>query len=459
MLGSLPASSLTELDALLADAPAMAPRGAVRQLWHLPPDIHEVIVAGPAETGKTFGCCQWLHEKLQEHRGAQAVLVRNAYADLVGSAVQTYTARVLRWETYPRGASPDGVTVFGGNKPEWFDYPNGSRLWLAGMDNPGKALSSERDYIYANQAEELARRAWETLLTRATGRAGNVPHPRVFGDCNPGAPTHWILGRAAQGRLLLLHSRHEDNPTLYDDEGQLTAQGRRTLAVLDGLTGIEYRRLRLGEWVSAEGTVYQLLPEHLGDNLLVMGKPVTLAIDPSNGAGPYACLVLQEIGERVLVVDEFYRVGAMDEDLADWLRAKPYWDQISDGISDPAKPDTIARLSRHLHRPVRAKEGRKDIVAQINAVKSLLALDPVTKRAPLVVDRDRCPMLVDEFANYAWRRPPAGTPDRNVSDVPEDAHNHCLDALAYWTTVKRPFGHRRPTNLQRPPTRHRPAWA
>ena len=455
----MPDSDLLAINALLAGGSTMRPRGAVARLWD--PDLagqHEIMVAGPAETGKTFGCCQWLHERMLEFAGAQGVIVRNVYNDMIGSVVQTYASRVLEWADYPKGASEQGVTVYGGEQPRWFDYPNGSRVWLAGMDNPGKALSSERDYIYGNQAEELARKAWETLLTRATGRAGNVPHPRVFGDCNPGPPTHWILDRAGRGRLLLLHSRHEDNPALFTDDGVLTEQGRRTMAILDGLTGIEYRRLRLGEWVSAEGTVYEFLPAHLGDDLLLSSKPVTLAIDPSNGSGPYACLVLQEIGERVLVVDEFYRVGGMDEDLADWLRAKPYWDHISDGIADPAKPDTIARLSRLLKRPVRAKEGRKDITAQINAVKSLLALDPVTKVAPLVVDRDRCPMLVDEFANYRWKRPPATAPDRNVAEEPEDAHNHCLDALAYWVTVKKPFGAAQPSRLPRAAA-NVPSWA
>ena len=47
-------------------------------------------------------------------------------------------------------------------------------------------------------------------------------------------------------------SRHEDNPTLYDEHGQITERGRRTLAVLDSLTGVRYQRLRLGKWVAAE---------------------------------------------------------------------------------------------------------------------------------------------------------------------------------------------------------------
>src|SRR5678816_4002138 len=414
---------------LKADAPGgFAPRGAVRDLWTSRDP--ETIIAGPAETGKTFGCLHWLDALAWKYPGMQAAIVRKTYNSAIASVVQSYRLKVL--------GSNSPVKAYGGDRPDWFDYPNGSRVWVGGMDNPGKVLSSERDIIYANQAEELTLDDWETLRTRATGRAGNMPYARSVGDCNPGPPQHWILQRERDGRLRVLHSRHEDNPTLYNDHAALTAQGHATMAVLDSLTGVRYQRLRLGLWVSAEGTVYELKDEHLGDDLFQPDKPTQLAVDPSNGSGPYAALVLQQIGKRVLVVAEFYQNGGKDEDLRDWLLASPYHARLTGGVSDPAKPDTIWRLSQKDFLGVRitAKEGKKDITAQINAVRSLMELDPVTKQSPLVIDRGRCPMLLDEFSQYVWQKPLVNAPDRNISDTPVDAHNHCLDALAYWVTTK-----------------------
>jgi hypothetical protein len=423
---------------LAPDAPGgFAPRGAVKELWRT--RHPETIIAGPAETGKTYGCLQWLDALMWKYPGAQAAIVRKTYNSAIASVVQTYERKVLG------PGSP--VKPYGGDRPQWYDYPNGARVWVGGMDNPGKVLSSERDIIYANQAEELSVDDWETLRTRATGRAGNMPYARSVGDCNPGPPNHWILARERAGTLRVLHSRHEDNPTLYDEAGHLTAQGVTTMAVLDGLTGVRHQRLRSGLWVSAEGTVYQLLDAHLGDDLFQPGKPTQLAVDPSNGSGPYAALVIQQVGPRVMVVAEFYRVGGMDEDLRDWLLASPYYAQLTAAICDPAKPDTIKRLGAMLKVPVRAKEGRKDITAQIAAVKSLMVVDPVTKAAPLAVDRGRCPMLLDEFSQYVWRKPAAVVADRNAPEEPEDAHNHCLDALAYWVTTKALTG-----------TQPRPSW-
>lgn len=217
----------------------------------------EVILAGPAETGKTFAALWRLHCLCRDNAKVQAALIRKTLADIAPSALQTYVQKILPLD--PAVA----VSAYGGHKPEWFDYPNGSRIWLGGMDKPGKVLSSERDVIYVNQAEQLTLEDWETLTTRATGRAGNLrdeigaPFSLILGDCNPGPPKHWIKQRAAQGALTLLESRHEDNPRLFDAQGTLTPEGVRTMAILDALTGVRKARLRFGQWVQAEGVVYE----------------------------------------------------------------------------------------------------------------------------------------------------------------------------------------------------------
>lgn len=226
-----------------------SPRGAVKRLWQS--RAFETIVSGPAETGKTWGCLQYLDALLWWYPGAQAVMARKVYKDLVGGALRTYR-RII--------GADSPIKPYGGEKPEWFDYPNGSRLWIAGFDNPGKALSSERDLIYVNQAEELELNDWETLTTRCTGRGAVMPYTRIFGDCNPGPPEHWIKHRAG---MLFLESRHEDNPTLYDDAGNQTPQGSRTMAILDALTGVRKERLRHGRWVQAEGVVWEDFDPHI----------------------------------------------------------------------------------------------------------------------------------------------------------------------------------------------------
>jgi phage terminase large subunit len=211
----------------------------------------EAIIAGPYETGKTIAALAKLHEILWRNPNCQALAVRQTYKSLIHSAVVTYENKVL---SYPSNHPQCPVVAYGGKKPEWYDYPNGSRLVLGGMDTPDKFLSAEFDIIYVNQAEELLLADWELLGGRATGRAGNIDYAQIFGDCNPAYPDHWILKRKS---IELFHSRHEDNPTLYSPAtGEITGQGKETMRRLDLMTGMRYKRGRLGLWVIAEGAIY-----------------------------------------------------------------------------------------------------------------------------------------------------------------------------------------------------------
>jgi len=65
----------------------------------------------------------------------------------------------------------------------------------------------------------------------------------------------------------------------------------------------------------------------------------------------------------------------------------------------------------------------------------------VTKQATLAIDREKCPMLQDEFSQYVWQQGKEN--GKNISSTPIDSHNHLLDALAYWVTTKHLTGAQR----------------
>ena len=165
--------------------------------------------------------------------------MRKTQKSLYGTVCVTYQNKV---------ANMRAIQSFGGDKtPDRYIYPNGSVIWLGGMDNPDKVLSSERDFIYVNQAEELAEGDWETLGTRCSGRSGIAPYAQLFGDCNPGGSKHWIRERSRRKVLHLLVSVHKDNPEIYDEQGNLTESGKRRMAALEALTGVRRKRLLEGD--------------------------------------------------------------------------------------------------------------------------------------------------------------------------------------------------------------------
>lgn len=410
-------------------------RGAALELWRH--KGHEAILAGPAETGKTFACLHKLDGLLWKYPGAQAVMLRKVRDTIYSSCLQTYLRKVI---------APDaGIKAYGANNPQWFDYPNGSRLWVAGLDDPGKALSSERDFVYVNQAEEVTLAAWQVLCTRATGRAGNAPYAQVFGDCNPGPPHHWILARSKDGPLKLLHSRHEDNPALYDDAGQITVQGRRTMAVLNALTGLEYDRLAKGRWVQAEGVIYKDWNRgvHLIEPFAIPHNwPRFWAVD-FGYTNPFACLMCAMDGDgRLYVYRQIYHTKRRVDEHAERMR------RVSSG--EPRPYDIVADSADREGRETLAAEGFGTIGAVKSGDSVRMGIQAVQKRlAPAGDGRprlfvfegslDECDgemaaagrptCLEEEMESYKWQGKGKDEPAANQDDHAADAIRYLIHAL------------------------------
>lgn len=220
------------------------PRGACRDLFYH--KEREVMLAGPAGTGKSRSCLEKINWICEKYNNARCCMIRKTRKSLTQSGMVTLEQKVM--------VPGNPVPFHGGNQE--YQYPNGSILAVAGMDDPTKIFSSEWDGLYVQQAEELDESDWESLFRGL--RNWRLSYQQVIGDCNPGPPNHWIKGRAASGKLTLLESRHDNNPELWDVKNKCwTPRGTVYMADLGALTGARYKRLCLGQWASAEGAVYE----------------------------------------------------------------------------------------------------------------------------------------------------------------------------------------------------------
>lgn len=225
-------------------------RGAARELMRCRQG--EVLMSGPAGTGKSRACLEKLNLAALKYPGMIGLIVRQVRDTLASTALKTLDKFVIK-EQLEAGT----VTYHGssGREPARYRYSNGSELWIAGMDKPSKIMSTEFDAIYVQEATELISDGWESLTTRL-GRGVAMPYQQLIADCNPDAPTHWLKLRVDSGACVMLESRHKDNPLFFDDVGQQTERGREYLAKLDKLTGVRKLRLRDGLWVAAEGVIW-----------------------------------------------------------------------------------------------------------------------------------------------------------------------------------------------------------
>lgn len=382
----------------------------------------EVIISGPAETGKTVAGLHKVNAAAWEYPGMQGAIIRRWQRTMAGTVLLTYEQKVL--------AKGTPVRTFGGRHPERYVYPNGSTIWIGGMDYPEKVLSAERDLIYVNQAEEISLTQWEYLMTRTTGRAGNMPWTQLMGDCNPSAPSHWIRQRQSQKLVTLIESTHKDNPTLYDpDTGRITAQGRKTLGRLDRLTGTRKMRLRHGIWAQAEGAIYELFDE-VRHKVKAFVPPAiwprVVGIDPF-GAQISAVFLAFDPGDGVLHV---YR-----EYLEPFGRTTP--GHVSE-LLKLAKGETIFAWigGAPSERQARTDWGGAGIPLLAPPVGDLwVGIDRVNQFLDerRILIHDSCPNLLSEIGTYR-RKMKDGTPTEAIED--KEIY-HLLDGLRYaivWLT-------------------------
>lgn len=226
------------------------PRASATELFYR--QDPEILVSGPAGTGKSRACLEKLHLMCLVNPGMTALIVRKTRVSLGSTALKTFREIVAR-EAIECGL----VEYYGGSdeKPPQYRYDNGSAIHIGGMDRPTRVMSSDYDIIYVQEATELTETDWQMLTSRL--RNWKVSFQQLIADCNPAQPTHWLKSRCDKGTAVLLESRHEDNPELFDDDGSITERGEQYLARLDSLTGVRYHRLRRGLWVAAEGVIYE----------------------------------------------------------------------------------------------------------------------------------------------------------------------------------------------------------
>jgi len=212
----------------------------------------EVVISGPAGTGKSRSCLEKLHMMALVNPGMRGLICRKTATSLSSTALVTWRRFVV-----PEALRNGDVTYYGGSaqEPAQYKYRNGSVIAIGGLDKISKIMSAEYDVIYVQEATELDETDWESLSTRL--RNWVVSFQQLMGDCNPSAPTHWLKLRSDSGRCHMLNSTHEDNPILFTPTGQITERGTDYITKLDSLTGVRYQRLRLGRWVAAEGIIYE----------------------------------------------------------------------------------------------------------------------------------------------------------------------------------------------------------
>lgn len=319
----------------------------------------------------------------------------------------------------------------------------GRRIYVAGA-NDERAQEKIRGLTlagaYVDEASTIPESFWSMLLTRLS-----VEGARLFGTTNPDNPRHWLLkdyldrasvtierdGTVRHGGdgaelldLARFRFRLDDNPHL--PAAYIQALERE-------FVGLWYRRFILGEWVAAEGAIYDMLDleRHAVDQLPDIRRWwLTCDYGTTN---PTHVLLIGEHDDGLVVAREWrWDSRAQRRQLTDGEYSTKLRSWVEGGCDDAADPQTMslermfvdpsaASFIRQLHRdgwPVRQADNTVD--DGIRETASLLAAGRLTIH-------ESCTHLLDELSGYSW--------DPKAQDRGEDAplkqDDHGPDALRY----------------------------
>lgn len=398
-----------------SDNKPFRPYGVARDLLycHAP----EVLMEGPAGTGKTRALLEKANLCALKYPGMRALLVRKTRESMTESVLVTLEEKVLP-TGWPMLNSPSRP------QRQRYHYPNSSVLVIAGMDRASRIMSTEYDMIFAFEARELSEDDWESLLTRL--RNGIMPYQQAIADTNPDAPTHWLNQRALRGQMVRLLSRHVDNPNVTDEYRKR----------LDQLTGVRRDRLFKGIWSGQEGAVYDLWDPavHLVEPFKIHSDYRRIRSIDFGYTNPFVCQWWAiDPDDRMILYRELYMSHGLVEDHAQTIIKHSYQETYEATICDHDAegratlerygiPTTLAQKSLRsgiqsvTRRLKKANDGKPRLMLMCNA---LIQTDP------RLLEKQKPTSTSQEFPAYVWHR---GT---DISETPVMINDHGMDAMRY----------------------------
>jgi PBSX family phage terminase large subunit len=401
----------------------------------------EVVMSGPAGTGKSRACLEKLNAVALKYPGMRGLIVRKTATSLGSTALVTFKNFVIK-----EALANETVRFYGGSAQEsaQYIYSNGSRITVGGMDKATRIMSSEYDIIYVQEAIELNIEDWEALTTRL--RNGVMPYQQLIADTNPDRPTHWLKVRVNEGRTTLLNTSHADNPVYFDDLGNLTEKGEAYLSKLDALTGVRKLRLKDGLWVAAEGLIYEEWDPniHVVDRFEIPEQWTRYWTIDFGYTNPF---VLQrwaedEDGKLYLYAEQYHTkktvaqhtedlVAQIKDDEGNWLEPRPraiICDHDAEGRATFEKELGLSTQPANK----RVLEGIEAVQTRLKAGSLFLLRDSVFQRDSALSNARRPCSTEEEVSGYIWDTG-AG---KRAKEQPLKQDDHGCDAMRYLAAEK-----------------------
>ena len=220
-----------------------------------------ILLFGGSRSGKTTVLVMALIFRALRFAGSRHLICRfrakDARSSVLRETLLPWLDNTVGKSGYTYLAHESMVTLF-----------NGSEIWIGGLgdrEQADKILGHEYNTIYFNEISQLSYAAVTTAYSRLAMRIQGCRN-LFFYDCNPGSPLHWAY-RIFMLKKTFLTGESLEKPELYTSMILNPEDNKEHLPedyisdILDALPEKQKARFRNGEWVKAEGVIYDKFDE------------------------------------------------------------------------------------------------------------------------------------------------------------------------------------------------------
>ena len=377
------------------------------------------VATGSVRSGKTIACTvRWI-----------TYLMAGPDADyaMLGKSLGTLKRNVIN----------DLFDIVGKGNARWVDRQQGEMIILGKRVYAIGAATEEAEErirgatfagAYCDEANLYPESVWMQLQARLS-----LPGAKTFANCNPDSPYHWFYRN-------VLRNKEIDKKVWkfkMDDNLSLTPEYMRQLK--SQFSGVFKRRFIDGEWVVAEGKIYDTFDPkiHTADTFSIVSKIPEVAREYFIGCDQgtsvtcsWSAMCKDKRNGTTYKIGEYYyeaKEQKKQKDDRQYLHdfklfldlyvPKSFQKNIP-VYGDPAASSWDAMLTnngfnyRHANNDV--IEGIKFVLGMINAGK-------------YIIDNKNCPKTVEEYENYSWD---AKAQERGL-DKPRKVFDHSCDSDRY----------------------------
>ena len=372
-------------------------------------DYQALICDGAVRSGKTsFMACSFINWSMSNYNNQTFIIggksiesvVRNVIKPLqsLAWARKRYTMSYSSYThelTVRRGKVKNVYVVFGGKDAASYELVQGFTAAGALID---EVVLCVRSFV-------------EQCLARCS-----VQGARFFFNCNPASPTHWFkkewIDKASEHNALYLKFTLRDNPSLTED----TLRRYETM-----YSGVFHQRYILGDWVAAEGVVYDCFDKStMCRDIDVDGSDVVYCSIDYGITNPFAAL-LWVVRNGVAYCFREYRYDSKEEqrrltDEEHWANVKAMFKGlwVDEVIVDPSASSLIELIR---------KEGFYNVLGAKNDVLSGIQHVTTLMNTHKLIISPSCTGLLSELGVYSWQ----GKGDTVIKE-----NDHSCDAMRYF---------------------------